>query len=262
MKLHTKMKISRILSLMLLALLAASVVSAKTFLVSVGVNDYTEYPWRGNQNMNLRLPTADASTIAEIFSVNKAKSSIDYALMLDSKAKKKKILSAMKGLFKQAKEDDIVVFFFSGHGFSGGFCVYDNVIYYDEIREAMSHSKSKNKMIFADACHSGGIRSPERRDSTSNSESDTKKANVMLLLSSRTNELSSERSDMKNGIFTDFLKKGLRGNADYNRDRVITAKELFQFVNGGVAKMTEKTRNPQHPVMWGNFDDNMPVMKW
>lgn len=81
----------------------------------------------------------------------------------------------------------------------------------------------------------------------------------MLLLSSRNNENSIERSDMKNGYFTEFLKKGLRGNADVNRDRIITAKELFDFVNKGVAEISQ---DKQHPVMWGNFDHNMPVMKW
>lgn len=254
------MKMKRVLSLLLVLLVASLALEAKTFLVSVGVNDYSAYPYKGKEtNMNLRLPTADATTISEIFSINKAKSSIDYVLMLDSKATKANIVKAMRKLFKNAQEDDIVVFFFSGHGFPGGFCVYDNVIFYDEIRDAMSHSKSKNKMIFADACHSGALRGNKRVEHAENSDSTARKANVMLLLSSRSNEVSNEIGTMENGIFTEFLKKGLRGNADVNRDRVITAKELFMFVHDGVSKMTA---NSQHPVMWGNFDDNMPVMKW
>lgn len=257
------MKTRRLISIVLALLVVSLAVDAKTFLVSVGVGDYSAYPYKAKEaDMNLRLPTADATTIAEIFSVNKAKSSIDYVLMLDQKAKKENIVKAMRKLFKNAEEDDIVVFFFSGHGFPGGFCVYDNVIFYDEIREAMSQSKSKNKMIFADACHSGALRGSQRVEQAEKSDSTARKANVMLLLSSRANELSSERRDMSNGFFTEFLKKGLRGNADTNRDRVITAKELFIFVNSGVAKMSERTKYPQHPVMWGNFDDNMPVMKW
>lgn len=81
----------------------------------------------------------------------------------------------------------------------------------------------------------------------------------MLLLSSRTNENSIERYDMKNGFFTEYLRKGLSGNADANRDRTITAKELFDFVSKGVADISN---DKQHPVMWGNFEDSMPVMKW
>ena len=56
-----------------------------------------------------------------------------------------------------------------------------------------------------------------------------------------------------------YLQKGLRGNADANRDRTITAKELFDFVSEGVIKISN---GKQHPVMWGKFPDNMPVMVW
>ena len=81
----------------------------------------------------------------------------------------------------------------------------------------------------------------------------------MLFLSSRSNETSIERRDMKNGFFTTYLQKGLRGGADANRDRTITAKELFDYVHKGVTKLS---LNKQHPVMWGKFNNNMPVMTW
>lgn len=47
--------------------------------------------------------------------------------------------------------------------------------------------------------------------------------------------------------------------ADSNLDRKITAKELFDFVHQGVV---EKSDDEQHPVMWGNFDDNWVLMQW
>jgi hypothetical protein len=64
---------------------------------------------------------------------------------------------------------------------------------------------------------------------------------------------------MKNGIFTTCLLRSLKGGADVNRDRTITAKELYTAVSKGVKVMS---LNQQHPVMWGNFDDAMPVMVW
>ena len=51
----------------------------------------------------------------------------------------------------------------------------------------------------------------------------------------------------------------LKGGADMNLDRTVTARELFQAVSSGVILLSE---NKQHPVMWGNFDNNMPVMIW
>lgn len=246
-----------LLSMMLVAINLS--LGAKTFLVSIGVSDYSHYPYRA---MSLRLPVHDAKTVADIYSINRTKKksngSIDYVLLLDSLATKDRIIRAMNKVYRQAGEDDIIVFFFSGHGYNGGFCAYNGDLEYSDIRKVMAKSKSKNKMIFADACRSGGLRG-ERRYSYASDDSIAKKANVMLLLSSRTNENSIERTDMKNGFFTEYLKKGLSGNADVNRDRTITAKELFDFVNKGVAEISY---DKQHPVMWGNFDDNMPVMKW
>lgn len=64
---------------------------------------------------------------------------------------------------------------------------------------------------------------------------------------------------MKNGFFTEYLVKGLKGNADSNRDRKITTKELFDFVNSRVAI---QSNGLQHPVMWGNFNDSTIIIEW
>lgn len=224
---------------------------ARVYLVSVGIGDYSGFPSKIN---NLRLTTNDAESIVDLYSKN---TSVDYSLLLNEKATKDRIVRAIEKVFGKAAEDDIVVFFFSGHGYTGGFCAYDGKLGYDEVRKTMSKSKCKNKMMFVDACRAGGM----RVDDTASKKAVTsaKNANVMLFLSSRNNENSLERQDMKNGFFTTYLQKGLKGNADSDRNRVITAKELFDFVHDGVSKIS---KDRQHPVMWGSFDDNMTVMKW
>lgn len=226
-------------------------INARTYLVSVGIADYSGFPQTIN---NLRLTTNDARTIVDLYSRN---TSVDYSLLLNEKATKDRIIRAIKKVFNKASEGDVVVFFFSGHGYPGGFCAYDGSLGYDEVRKAMSESKSKNKMMFVDACRSGGMRVDET--SAQGAITAAQNANVMLFLSSRNNENSIERRDMQNGFFTTYLQKGLKGNADSDRNRVITAKELFDFVHNGVIKISG---GKQHPVMWGNFNDDMTVMKW
>lgn len=238
-----------LMSVILLTLCAG--VNARTYLVSVGIADYSGYPQAIN---NLTLTTKDARTMVDLYSKNTA---VDYAILTDGKATKDRIIRAIKKVFNKADENDIVVFFFSGHGYPGGFCAYDGNISYEDVRQAMSKSKSRNKMMFVDACRSGGMRVDE--NAAQGAITAAKKANVMLFLSSRNNENSIERRDMKNGFFTTYLDKGLRGNADADRNRKITAKELFDFVHSGVCKISD---NKQHPVMWGNFSDNMIVMQW
>lgn len=224
---------------------------ARVYLVSVGIADYSGFP---SKIKNLNLTAKDAETMVDLYSKN---ASVDYSLLLNEKATKDRIVRAIKKVFGRAAEDDIVVFFFSGHGYPGGFCACDGNIGYDEIRKAMAKSKSRNKMMFVDACRAGGIRVDE--DAAQGALTAAKNANVMLFLSSRNNENSIERKDMKNGFFTTYLWNGLKGNADADRNRVITAKELFDFVHSGVAQISG---DKQHPVMWGNFNDDMIVMKW
>ena len=238
-----------LLSVILLAVYSST--NARTYLVSVGIADYSGFPQKIN---NLRLTTKDAQTIVDLYSKN---TSVNYSILLNDKATKDRILRAIKKVFNKASEEDIVVFFFSGHGYPGGFCTYDGNLGYEEVRKAMSQSKSKNKMMFVDACRSGGMRVDETI--AQGAMTAAKNANVMLFLSSRNNENSIERRDMQNGFFTTYLQKGLKGNADTNRNRIITAKELFDFVHQGVSQISG---GKQHPVMWGKFDDNMSVMKW
>ena len=242
------MRLKRILFLSLIALLIPTFTYAKVFLVSVGITDYP------GTSADLSLPAKDAQTITWLYSKN---TSLQYCQLLNENATKAKIIAAMNKVYSMAGPNDIVVFFYSGHGYPGGFCAYDGDLEYQAIRTSMAKSKSKNKMIFADACFAGKIRT--NGTSSGNEVSAAKRSNVMLFLSSRSNETSIERRDMQNGFFTTYLQKGLRGGADVNRDRIITAKELFNYVHENVVKIS---KGKQHPVMWGKFSDNMPIMVW
>ena len=229
-------------------LTTVTTLQAKVYLVSVGITDYP------GTSMDLTLPAKDAETITWLYSKN---TSVEYSQLLNEQATMQNITSSIRRTFAKASTDDIVVLFFSGHGYPGGFVAYDGQLTYTQVRKAMATSKCKNKMIFADACFSGKIRT--NGNSSQSSLQAAKKANVMLFLSSRSNETSIERRGMQNGFFTTYLQKGLRGGADANRDRVITAKELYDYVHKGVIEISH---DKQHPVMWGKFSDNMPVMAW
>lgn len=235
--------------IVVLSLLIPIFAQAKVYLVSVGIADYP-----GTAN-DLTLPAKDAQTITWLYSKN---SNMQYCKLLNSEATRYNVISAMNKVFAMAGTNDIVVFFFSGHGYQGGFCTYDGNLNYDDIRKSMAKSKCKNKMIFADACFSGKMRS-NGNNSSQTAITSAKKANVMLFLSSRSDETSIESRDMQNGVFTTYLQKGLRGGADANKDRIITARELFKYVHKNVVTISN---GRQHPVMWGKFSDNMPVMIW
>lgn len=254
-----KCKFSR-LALTAILLMFAFVANSRVYLVAVGVGDYSAQ----RPNNDLQLSRKDAKAIVDIYSKNGA---VDYVLLLDKDATRDKIVRAMRKVYRRAKKDDTIVFYFSGHGGAGDMLVFDQGVGYKKVIDAMAKSPCKNKMIFADTCHSGSMRGSS--SGSQSPSSSVQNANVMLFLSSRGNETSNELPGDSNGLFTKFLCKGLAGNADADRNGTITAKELFIYVQNCVAEEANKynkvhPKDPiiQHPVMWGKFSDNMPVMKW
>ena len=239
----------RIYTLAFLMLLTVQVLFAqRTYLVSVGVCDYP-----GTAN-DLSMTVADAKVIANICRSN---SNARYVQLFDSDATRSAIKRNMASLFSQAGRDDIVILFFSGHGTPEGLVAYDGVVTYEEIRAEFARCACANKMVFADACYAGRMRAQGRNNGASSRNGNDQ--NVLFFLSSRSNEPSREVPGMSNGLFTAYLERGLRGGADTDRNRIVTAKELFNFVSAGVRQVSD---DRQHPVMWGNFSDNMPIMKW
>lgn len=217
--------------------------NGKVYLVSVGIADYP------STKNDLRVSANDAKTIAKVF---QATNDASVNVLTNEKATKSTLLNTMQTSFVDAKAADAVILYFSGHGAPGALACYDGLLTYQHIFKNMKSCKAARKMIIVDACFSGKMRTTKQESSNYNNQS------VMLFLSSRTTETSLE-TDYKNSLFTIFLERGLRGGADMNKDRHITAREIYNFVHQGVIKASG---NKQHPVMWGKFENNMTIIKW
>lgn len=237
----------RLVVVLCIILLFFQSLSARTYMVCVGISDYP-----GFQN-DLRVSANDAKTISNIFMKN-GKAEVDC--FVNSAVTIQQVCASMRQTFAKATASDAIILYFSGHGIPGGLVCYDGILYYSSILNIMKQSKAKQKMIFVDACFAGKMRNTNRRSNNYSNE------NIMFFLSSRSTEMSIEtprRTGLNNSLFTVFLERGLRGGADVNRDRTITAKEIYNFVHQGVV---QASGNRQHPVMWGKFSDNMPVIRW
>lgn len=232
--------------IILVLLLTLTSTYCHTYIVCVGVADYP-----GTKN-DLLLSATDAETMSELYRKN---GNATVCLFQNEQATVANVSATLSQLCRQATADDDVVFYFSGHGLSRTFLCYDALLRYDDVINTLGSSPAKTKIIYADACFSGKARRSDKRATAD----DYAQSCVLLFLSSRTNERSFENWLMCNSLFTAYLERGLRGGADTNLDRIITAQELFTFVSEGVQ---QKSRGKQHPVMWGRFHDDMPVMTW
>lgn len=187
-------------------------------------------------------------------------------LLIDEDATKDRITAAMEEVFLQASPNDLVFLYYSGHGLRGAFLPIDfdgfnNRLEHDEINTILSNSPAKYKLCIADACHSGSLlamRSGEVKGVLDNYYKTLAQAQAgtALIMSSKSEETSLESSGLRQGVFSHFLIRGLKGEANIDGDGVVSVDELFNFVNDNVRKYTG---NRQSPVIKGQYDPKMPV---
>lgn len=186
-------------------------------------------------------------------------------LLIDEDATHENIITAMRSTFLRADENDVIMFYFSGHGVEGAFLSidydgYNNKLEHSEITQLLKASRAKHKIVFADACHSGSILAAK----TNMSEAlrryyeafEATRGGTALLMSSKGEEYSLEDGGLRSGIFSHFLVRGLKGEADNDGDSIITIDELFKFIHNNVRRYTG---NIQTPTLTGDFDKRMPV---
>ena len=186
-------------------------------------------------------------------------------LLIDEDATRGNITYAMRSIFMRADENDVVLFYFSGHGIEGSFLPIDydgenNKILHTEVRDMLLASRAKHKIVLADACHSGGLlamKTPINLQVEKLYKAfEESNGGTALLMSSKGEEYSLEDGGLRSGVFSHFVVRGLKGEADQNANNIVSIQELFNYVYGRVRKYTA---NVQTPTISGNYDPNMPV---
>lgn len=244
------------------------VVIPRSYALVVGISEYPKLPPQGQ----LRYPARDAAAIyAALISPEGGQFPPENVRRLIGKdATLANIRQALEQwLPSVSKEDDRVVIYFAGHGFVSGGKAYLAPYDIDPAdipgtsypmerlgRVIGSDIKAKWKVLLTDACHSGAI----------TPEADTRRINASLLeldrslfslTASRDREQSfeSEIWGGGHGVFTYYLIKGIEGEADENRDGVVTADELGEYVRVNVRRDTQARQNPT--AERGSYDPNM-----
>ncbi|RME01877.1 MAG: peptidase C14 caspase catalytic subunit p20, partial [Bacteroidetes bacterium] len=233
----------------------------KVWAVIVGISSYDHMP-------TLKYTDDDAYRMYAFLKSPEGGALADdqIRILIDEDATREKILYAMQETFAKAGENDLVFVYFSGHGLRGAFLPidydgYHNKLEHEEIRSILDNSKARYKLCIADACHSGSLlamKSGEIRNVLADYYKTLAhaKPGTALIMSSKSDETSLESSGLRQGVFTHFLIRGLKGEADADGNKIVTIKELFNFVNDNVRAYTG---NRQSPVIQGDYDENMTV---
>ena len=233
----------------------------KVWAVVIGVSSYSHMPF-------LRYTDDDAYRVYAFLKSPEggALSDEQVQILIDEDATKENITKSMEKTFSKAGPNDLVILYFSGHGLKGSFLPIDfdgfnNKLKHDEINALFDQSKAKYKLCIADACHSGSLMAMRGGNVESALETYYKtlaqaQAGTALIMSSKSEETSLESSGLRQGVFSHFLIRGLKGEADMNANKIVSVNELYDYISKNVKSYTGMR---QSPVIKGEYDENMTV---
>jgi len=126
-----------------------------------------------------------------------------------------------------------------------------------EINAAIQAAKPKSVTVFLDACYSGQARTGETllasaRPVTLKSKTAAFPDGFTVITASRGDQISSSSPELKHGIFSYYLMRGMEGDADANRDGRITAGEMQAYLAENVARQAGMMNRRQEPQLIGD----------
>ncbi|MCF0073492.1 caspase family protein [Dyadobacter sp. CY261] len=253
-----------------------------TYAVIVGISDYLNGsdPQSGIQAQlnDLRYCDDDARIFYD-FLKSPAGGSVpaeNIALLIDGQASKSQIISQMEVFFAKSGPDDRVIFYFAGHGANGFFATYDidmrnmnTSLRHKDVKEVFKKCRAKTRLCFADACMSGSMKNRAREMEeakpvpVSVRSFEDEESGLVVLMAARSYQYSSENDKIQHGYFTKYLVDGLQGEADKNKDELVTIKEAFDYLYLHLASLPKSGPEDkgQIPVIFGKYDPEMPVAR-
>ena len=106
--------------------------------------------------------------------------------------------------------------------------------------------KAKTVVFLIDACYSSGM--VNMSTAVHGLERDLRTAkDYVIITSSQANQVSLESPQLKHGVFTHFLVKGLSGEADRNGDGNVNIDELWDYINLRISQYAMNMGKEQDP---------------
>ncbi len=235
--------------------------------IIIGIADYKNLPKADFANDDARVFYDYAIRALSIKPEN-------IKLLVDGDASEVGIYKAFKTwLPSKVKSSTDVYVFYSGHGLptSDGKGLYllpqqtdrdlisKTAIQMQEVISDIQSTKPKSVTLFLDACYSGQSRTGETliasaRPISIKSESRIFPDNFTVITASQNDQISSSNPDLKHGIFSYYLMRGMEGDADTDKDGKITLGEMQSYLVENVGRQAGMMNRKQEPQLIGDAD--------
>lgn len=242
------------------------------YILTIGINKYE------NESLNLNYAKADAKAFSNIIK-KRSKPLFNNMLfynLYDKNADKTKILNAVNEIAKNAKAQDVFIFYYAGHGSMLGSdfyfvptnCIrlYDpeslnkTAILAQDMQENFNKIKALKQVMILDACQSGGAtkilgqRGAGREKAIAQLSRST---GIHVLASAGSEQFAIEFKSLGHGLFTYILLDALNGSADGSPlDGKVTIYELKSYLDDRVPEYTKKFKGVrQYPQSYSGGND-------
>jgi len=232
----------------------------KSFAVVIGINNYEKWP-------PLEFAVADAGAVRQRLE----KIGFDQVMtILDKDATQRRILTELfDELPKKTTRNDRVLFYFAGHGQTEdlpdgkkrGYIIpvdtdtanySGTAISMEQIRSLSSRIHAKHILYVMDSCYSG-LGLSRSLGSSARISNYIRKVSSMRVVQIITAGGKGEQVQEKegHGLFTTYFLRALEGEADINKDNVVTGTELGAYLRPIVSNASKQAQTPLYGRLEG-----------
>jgi hypothetical protein len=259
--------------------------AGRLFAVVIGISHYAKGDGQsGGQINDLKYADRDAQSMMD-FLKSPAGGGVadqDALMLLNEDATTQNVRHALFTFLTKPQEQDTVVIYIAGHGAPDPLDSRNlYLITADTKPDDMGGTafpmwqiqdvfervlKAKRVITLADTCHSygfSGLRAGTGQQRANNLINQylqryASKGQRAVITASDISESSFEDAKWGDGhgVFTYYLLRGLKGEADRNHDGTVTAGELFAYLQQSVREATDGKQNPRAAV---GISSGLPV---
>jgi len=173
------------------------------------------------------------------------------------------ILGALATVAESAGPDDLLTFYFSGHGLAQhgeGYllpcdarisAIQHTALAVRDVREILQRSAARAKLVILDACHSGAVigkgsaaMSPDFLERVF-----AQAEGMAVLASCKHGQYSWEWAEQRRSVFTYYLLEAMAGKADFENKGFVTISDASRYVVDSVKRWAAERGLLQTPTL-------------
>lgn len=231
----------------------------------IGISNYQD------SDQELTLGSSDAIKFKSFLEKKAGFNPNKTILRVDSEAGYSQITQDLKSFTRKSSNNDLFIFYYSGHGDrletdksgNNGYeyiiCPYDDTADYknslngSQFQLWIKDIEAKNLVFIFDSCNSGGM----IEALTSNNPFSNK---YIIIASCQENESSVGDEKLDGGVFTYFLLEAFSTNkSDANKDGWISIEEAFAYARPLTIENCDYFGDLQHPQIFDG-DPNQDIL--